>query len=99
MRSARKVPLNVSSTSWLGSDGSVTLWTKIGAGLEPIPVSAAADTTDTPLSVANNGLWFQGNVSPGNSELYKLGTDGSFTLWGGTGAGAFGPKDWAVLGS
>jgi hypothetical protein len=84
----------------LGDDGSVTQWTSIGTNLDPIPVSTAADGSNpnAPLSVANNALWFQGNVG-GNSELFKLGADGSFTLWGGTGAGSNGPRDWAVLGS
>jgi hypothetical protein len=94
-----EAPANGNQLYKLGSDGSVTLWTKIGTNLDPIPVSTAANATDTPLSVANDALWFQGNTSPGNSELYKLGADGSFTLWGGTGAGAIGPQDWAVLGS
>jgi hypothetical protein len=83
----------------LGDDGSVTQWTKIGTSLFPEPLSAATDNPATPLSVANNALWFQGNASPGNSELFKLGSDGTFTLWGGTGTGAAGPQDWAVLGS
>jgi hypothetical protein len=68
--------------------------------LDPIPVSTAGPNPNAPLSVANNALWFQGNDGAGNSELYKLGSDGSFTLWGGTGAGTSGgPRDWAVLGS
>jgi hypothetical protein len=92
-------PANGQQLYKLGVDGSVTLWTKIGINLDPIPVSTAANIPNTPLSVADNALWFQGNVSPANSELYKLGSDGSFTLWGGTGTGSNGPRDWAVLGS
>jgi hypothetical protein len=94
-----ETPANGNQLYKLGADGSVTLWTKVGANLDPIPVSAASDNPATPLSAANNALWFQGFASPGNSELFKLGSDGSFTLWGGTGAGISGPKDWAVLGS
>jgi hypothetical protein len=93
-----ETPANGRQLYKLGNDGSVTLWTKIGTDLDPVPVSTAGPP-GAPLSVANNAFWFQGNASPGNSELYKLGADGSFTQWGGTGAGTDGPRDWAVLGS
>jgi hypothetical protein len=89
----------------LGADGSVTQWTDIfgGAipgGLNPIPVStAASDADSTPLSVANNGLWFQGTHPTLGRELYKLGTDGSFTFWKDIVPGPefSSPHDWALL--
>jgi ELWxxDGT repeat protein len=88
----------------LGNDGSVTQWTDIfggGIGLNPVPVSAAAfDPDSTPLSVANNALWFQGHNPTMGIELYKLGADGSFTLWKDINPGPDSsmPKGWAVLG-
>jgi hypothetical protein len=92
----------------LGNDGSVTQWTDIfggGTGLSPIPLSRAGtagfDSDSTPLSVANNGLWFGGQNPNGlGFELYKLGTDGSFTFWKDINPGPDGsiPKDWAILG-
>jgi hypothetical protein len=95
-----ETPANGLQLYKLGNDGSVTQWTDIGTNLDPAPVSLAVNGSDpnAPLSVANNALWFKGNVG-GNSELFKLGADGSFTLWGGTGAGTPGPQEWAVLGS
>src|SRR5215813_12377366 len=85
----------------LGNDGSVTQWTDIGTNLSPIPVSTAANDPDsTPLSTANNALWFQANNPTAGLELYKLGADGSFTFWKDINPGAANsvPHDWAVLG-
>jgi len=86
----------------LGNDGSVTKWTDIGDGLNPIPVSTDAEDPDsTPLSTFNNALWFNArNPANGGVELYKLGADGSFTFWKDINPGAANsfPRDWAVLG-
>jgi len=86
----------------LGNDGSVTQWTDIGPGLNPVPVSALANDPDsTPLSTFNNALWFSANnPTNGGRELYKLGADGSFTFWKdiNPGPNSSSPHDWAVLG-
>ena len=65
-------------------------------GFNPILVSAGVsrltptigafqqDPDSTPSSIFENAAWLQGG-SPGpggpNTELYKLGADGSVTLW------------------
>ena len=55
----------------LGNDGSVTKWTSIGIGLEPID-----------MTIFNNALWFNGLAGPGQFQLFKLGNeDGSVTKW------------------
>jgi hypothetical protein len=78
----------------LGNDGSVTKWTDIGNGLNPVPVNS------TPLSVFDNALWFQGQNPTLGTELYKLGADGSFTFWKDINPGlpSSSPHDWAILG-
>jgi len=84
----------------LGNDGSVTKWTDIGNNLSPIPVSTAAQDPDsTPLSTFDNALWFSANNPNSGNELYKLGADGSFTLWKDINPGLGGsfPHDWALL--
>jgi hypothetical protein len=93
-------PAHGSQLFKLGADGSVTQWTDI-LNLNPVPVSTAAgDPDSTPLSVFDNELWFQGHSRTNGTELYKLGADGSFTLWKDINPGlvASSPHDWAVLG-
>jgi ELWxxDGT repeat protein len=98
---AGDTPANGSQLFKLGVDGSVTQWTAIGSSLSPAPVSTAAnDPGSTPLSVFDNALWFQGNSPALGNELYKLGADGSFTLWKDINPGtpSSSPNDWAPFG-
>jgi ELWxxDGT repeat protein len=87
----------------LGADGSVTQWTDIStfrSSLSPVPISTAAgDPDSTPLSVANNALWFQAHSPTSGTELYRLGADGSFVLWKDINPGLpdSSPHDWALL--
>jgi hypothetical protein len=72
----------------LGSDNSVTLWTQIGADLNP-----------SDLTVFNGALWFVGSdTTTGRSQLYKLGNDGSVTQWTAVGTNLFPAPVSAVAG-
>src|SRR5262249_39845438 len=93
----------------LGNDGSVTLWTAIPGGFDPILVSAGVsrlppgvgglpqDPDSTPSSIFENAAWLQGTSPTLGTELYKLGADGSVTLWKDINPGLGGsfPYDWA----
>jgi len=83
----------------LGADGSVTQWTAVPGGFDPQLVSQAAfDPDSTPSSIFENAAWLQGtNAANGGTELYKLGADGSLTLWKDINPGPGGsfPADWA----
>src|SRR5262249_1190850 len=82
----------------LGADGSVTQWTAVSGGFNPLLVSQAADDLDsTPSSIFENAAWLQGNSTATGTELYKLGADGSVTLWKdiNPGPGNSFPTDWA----
>src|SRR5262249_51197054 len=66
----------------LGADGSVTQWTAVPGGFNPQLVSqAAGDPDSTPSSIFENAAWLQGTSTATGTELYKLGADGSVTLW------------------
>src|SRR5262249_49147593 len=78
----------------LGADGSVTQWTA-GGSLNPRLVSeAAADPDSTPSSIFENAAWLQGNDPVAGNQLFKLGADGSVTLWSAPNHSTF-PNDWA----
>jgi len=89
----------------LGADGSVTQWTAInpgGGGFAPQLVSQGAffglgDQDSTPSSIFENAAWLSGVSPTSGRELYKLGADGSVTLWKdiNPGAGSSFPADWA----
>src|SRR5262249_3732772 len=84
----------------LGADGSVTQWTAVPGGFDPQLVSAASSDPDsTPSSIFQNAAWLSGSNSATGTELYKLGADGSVTLWKDINPGppsSF-PHDWARL--
>src|SRR5262249_53957823 len=83
----------------LGADGSVTQWTAVPGGFNPQLVSqAAGDPDSTPSSIFENAAWLQANNNAnGGTELYKLGVDGSVTLWKDINPGPGGsfPQDWS----
>jgi len=92
----------------LGNDGSVTQWTAVPGGFDPRLVSAGVaslpggmfpqDPDSTPSSIFENAAWLQGtNAAHGGTELYKLGADGSVTLWKDINPGPGGsfPFDWS----
>jgi hypothetical protein len=74
-------------------DGSFTLWTAInpgGGGLFPDPLNPINPMApvDEDLTVFNNALWFDGRTPNVGNQLYKLGNDGSVTLWTAVNTGA-----------
>src|SRR5215813_11852445 len=82
----------------LGADGSVTQWTAVPGGFNPELVSqVAGDPDSTPSSIFDNAAWLQGTSTATGTELYKLGADGSVTLWKDINPGPGGsfPTDWA----
>src|SRR5262249_2583746 len=82
----------------LGADGSVTQWTAVPGGFNPQLVSqAAGDPDSTPSSIFENAAWLRGTSTATGTELYKLGADGSVTLWKdiNPGPGSSFPADWA----
>jgi len=86
----------------LGADGSVTQWTAVPGGFNPQLVSASTllgpDPDSTPSSIFQNAAFLQANNNAnGGTELYKLGADGSVTLWKDINPGAAGsfPLDWS----
>src|SRR5262249_34304449 len=86
----------------LGADGSVTQWTAVAGGFDPLLVSQGAqfgigDPDSTPSSIFENAAWLSGVSPTTGSELYKLGADGSVTLWKdiNPGVGSSNPQDWA----
>jgi len=97
----------------LGNDGSVTQWTAFPGGFDPILVSAGVsrlppnpgnppfpqDPDSTPSSIFQNAAWLQGTSPTLGTELYKLGADGSVTLWKDINPGPLGsvPYDWATF--
>ena len=97
----------------LGNDGSVTQWTAFPGGFDPILVSAGVsrlppnpgnppfpqDPDSTPSSIFQNAAWLQGTSPTLGTELYKLGADGSVTLWKDINPGPNGsvPYDWATF--
>src|SRR5262249_19934326 len=88
----------------LGADGSVTQWTAVPGGFDPQLVSQGAlggigDSDSTPSSIFQNAAWLQGTSNATGTELYKLGADGSVTLWKdiNPGVGSSNPQDWARL--
>src|SRR5262249_13936011 len=96
----------------LGADGSVTQWTAM-PDFNPTLVSAAVsrlppnnpmlpfqqDPDSTPSSIFQNAAWLQGTSPTLGTELYKLGADGSVTLWKDINPGPNGsvPYDWATF--
>ena len=105
----------------LGFDGSVTQWTAVPGGFNPIfvddgintlpPLNGVPpnpqplpgqgfpliDTDSTAQSVFQNAAWLQGRSPAGGTELFKLGADGSVTLWKdiNPGPGSSFPYDWS----
>jgi hypothetical protein len=82
----------------LGADGSVTQWTAFPGGFNPQLVSdAASDPDSTPSSIFQNAAWLSGSNPATGTELYKLGADGSVTLWKDINPGSDSsfPHDWA----
>src|SRR5262249_28678849 len=91
----------------LGADGKVTQWTAInpgGGGVQPFLISKMAfdglnlgDQDSTPSSIFQNAAWLSGVSPTSGRELFKLGADGSVTLWKdiNPGAGSSFPSDWA----
>src|SRR5262249_13206282 len=83
----------------LGAAGSVTQWTAMPGGFNPELVSQAAVGAHAPSSIFENAAWLQGTSNATGTELYKLGADGSVTLWKdiNPGVGSSNPADWARL--
>src|SRR5262249_47701610 len=88
----------------LGADGKVTQWTAVAGGFSPQLVSKGArdgltvgDQDSTPSSIFQNAAWLAGTTAGTGQELFKLGADGSVTLWKdiNPGAGSSFPADWA----
>ena len=103
----------------LGFDGSVTQWTAVPGGFDPIFVSDAIntlpplnggvvlpgrggtpvdiDSTARSIDLMQNAAWLQGRSNAGGFELFKLGADGSVTLWKdiNPGPGSSFPYDWS----
>src|SRR5262249_39603798 len=88
----------------LGADGSVTQWTAVPGGFAPLLVSQGAfdgltfgDQDSTPSSIFENAAWLSGVSPTTGRELYKLGADGSVTLWKDINprVGSSNPADWA----
>jgi len=103
----------------LGFDGSVTQWTAVPGGFNPIFVSDAIntlpplnggvvlpgrggtpvdiDSTARSIDLMQNAAWLQGRSNAGGFELFKLGADGSVTLWKdiNPGPGSSFPYDWS----
>src|SRR5215831_13027182 len=64
----------------LGNDGSVTKWTDVpGPSFTNGLFTRLLPQAD--FTVFNNALWFNGNTQNEGTQLYKLGADGSVTLW------------------
>jgi hypothetical protein len=82
----------------LGANGDVTQWTAFAGGFNPQLVSqAAGDADSTPSSIFENAAWLRGTSTQTGTELYKLGADGSVTLWKDIvpGSNSSFPADWA----
>jgi len=76
----------------------MAVWTAVFGGFNPELVSqAAGDPDSTPSSIFENAAWLQGTSNATGQELYKLGADGSVTLWKdiNPGPGSSCPGDWA----
>src|SRR5215470_9596212 len=83
---------NIHQLYKLGDDGSVTMWTaNPGDNTEPDQGLNPFD-----LTLFNNAVWFSGETTTDGNQLYKLGADGSVTLWTDIhsgGIGLFGNDD------
>jgi hypothetical protein len=86
----------------LGADGSVTQWTAFAGGFDQWRLVSATtrigpDPDSTPSSIFENAAFLAGSSAAFGTELYKLGADGSVTLWKDINPGPPSslPQDWA----
>src|SRR5262249_28948902 len=68
-----------------------------GMGVLPGQGGTLIDTDSTAQSIFQNAAWLQGRSPAGGTELFKLGADGSVTLWKdiNPGPGSSFPYDWS----